>query len=224
MNILAIDTSTKACSASVYKDGKVFSKFAIAPQKHANFILEMIENVLQQANIQGENLDYLALSEGPGAFTGVRIAAGVVQGLAFAWNKPVVSVSTLEALIWQAYEQTGLTHWVGCLDARMKEVYCQTGYIEEGVLVSKPAKLMSLKEAEIVLQDTNAIGDILPEYPNLVKMTQKWLEAYPAAEAIANIASQRISQAILVTNKLPVPVYLRNNIAKKKEVKSKNIF
>lgn len=216
MNILAIETATKACSASLYKNGEVFTEFTLAPQKHANLILEMVQSVLQQASIQGEELDSLALSEGPGAFTGVRVAAGVVQGLAFAWNKPVVSISTLEALIWQAYEQTELTHWVGCLDARMKEVYCQTGYIKEDILIVEPAKLVSLKDAEIILQEKNATGDILSEYPSLVKMTQKWLDLYPSAEAIAKIASQRINQAMLVTECLPVPIYLRNNVAEKK--------
>ncbi len=217
MNILAIETATKACSASIYKNGEMFTVFELAPQKHANLILSMVQTVLQQAGLQGEELNAIALSEGPGAFTGVRIAAGVVQGLAFGWDKPVISVSTLEALIWQAYEQTGLTAWIGCLDARMKEVYCQVGYVKEGVMVAEPARLVSLTEAEFILQGKNAIGDILQEYPDLVKNSIEWLEAYPTAEAIAKIAAQRMSQAVLLTDKIPVPVYLRNNIAEKKK-------
>lgn len=217
MNVLAIETATKACSACLLKDGEVFSRFELAPQKHANLILGMVEAIMVEAQIQGTDIDLIALSEGPGAFTGVRVATGVVQGLAFGWQVPVLGVSTLEALIWQAYESTGQTHWVACLDARMKEVYCQTGRVEKGKLVSQKPVLVSLEKAEPILRDQSATGDIHQEYPGLVKMAYSWQENLPTAEAIAKIAEQRADKAVLVTNKVPVPVYLRNNVAEKKK-------
>lgn len=217
MNVLAIETATKACSACLLKDGVAFSRFELAPQKHANLILSMVESIMMEAKVEGSDIDLIALSEGPGAFTGVRVATGVVQGLAFGWQAPVLGVSTLEALIWQAYESTGQTHWVACLDARMKEVYCQIGEIKEGCLVSQDAVLLSIEQAEQILRDQSATGDIHQEYPGLVKMAESWQENLPTAEAIAKIAAQRAEKAVLVTDKVPVPVYLRNNVAEKKK-------
>ncbi|BBP43783.1 tRNA (adenosine(37)-N6)-threonylcarbamoyltransferase complex dimerization subunit type 1 TsaB [Thiosulfativibrio zosterae] len=217
MNILAIETATQACSASVYKEGVLFSRFEMAPQKHANLILGMVEAVLAEASLLPGQLDALAFSEGPGAFTGVRVATGVIQGLAYGWQKPVIGVSTLEALIWQAYEATGKTEWQACLDARMKEVYCQKGSVVDGRLVSEPTELVSLEIAEQRLQDKNGVGDIALEYPDLVEMTAFWQADLPKAAAIAMIASQRMDQACSVLEKVPVPVYLRNNVAEKKK-------
>lgn len=220
MKILAIETATKACSASLIIDGNCYSEFEIAPQKHANLILAMIDSLLTQQEMTGQDLDAVAFSEGPGAFTGVRVATGVIQGLAYGWQKPVIAVSTLEALLWQAHESKTLPEHstlVACLDARMKEIYWQEGLVENGILLSQPAELISLSEAEKRLQGQYAIGDISSEYPDLVKNCAFWQESLPTAEAIAKVASQRIEKAVLVTDKVPVPVYLRNNVAEKKK-------
>lgn len=217
MNILAIETATQACSASVYKDGELFTHFEMAPQKHANLILSMVQKVLDEAQINPADLDAVAYSEGPGAFTGVRIATGVIQGLAFGWQKPVIAVSTLEALIWQAYKATGKTQWVASLDARMKEVYCQEGEIVNGVLHAQPAQLLNLDAAEALLSGQNGVGDIAIEYPGLVKNSAFWQVELPSAQAIAEVASQRLDAAKSVVTHIPVPVYLRNNVAEKKK-------
>lgn len=217
MKILAIETATQACSASVYKDGELFTHFEMAPQKHANLILGMVQKVLDDAQLNPNELDAVAYSEGPGAFTGVRIATGVIQGLAFGWQKPVIAVSTLEALIWQAYQATGKTQWVASLDARMQEVYCQVGEIVNGVLVSQPAQLLGLDAAQALLNGQNGVGDIALEYPGLVKNSAFWQVELPSAQAIAEVASQRFDAAKSVMTHIPVPVYLRNNVAEKKK-------
>ena len=98
LQILAIETSTAACSAALCIGGEVLERYALAPRQHAALILPMIESVLAEAGIGVQALDALAFGRGPGAFTGVRIAAGIVQGIAFAAELPVVPVSTLAAL------------------------------------------------------------------------------------------------------------------------------
>lgn len=221
MNILAIETSTKACSAALWRDGEIFELFELAPQKHANRILTMVEEVLKSAGIAKDEVDILAFGEGPGAFTGIRIAAGVIQGLALGLQKPVVAVSSLEALIWQGHVETKSTQATAFLDARMKEVYIQSGQIIEGKLHSEKTVLMPVAEAlKVPLEeDALGVGDIMAEYPELASRFQRWESAYPAASAIAEIASQRTEQAAPIDEEIPLPVYLRNNVADKPKAK-----
>lgn len=218
MRILALDASTKACSVSLLVDGRFYTQFEMAPQRHANLILGMVEKVLQQADITGESLDALAFSDGPGAFTGVRIAAGVVQGLAYGWQKPVISVTSLEALAWQAWQQTQVSPVFAGLDARMKELYCQVCTIEQGCLSSESPKLLAEQDALSFLNSSPVelgVGDIRSEFPAVADALPQWVDAYPSAEAVAAIASQRIQDAKPVTEQVPVPLYLRNDVAEK---------
>ena len=121
--ILAIETATAACSAALSIDGEVEERYALAPRQHAALLLPMVESLLASAGLSVTQLDALAFGQGPGAFTGVRIAASAAQGMAFAANLPVVPVSTLAALASGAMRETGETHVMVALDARMDEVY-----------------------------------------------------------------------------------------------------
>ncbi|MDG4812829.1 tRNA (adenosine(37)-N6)-threonylcarbamoyltransferase complex dimerization subunit type 1 TsaB [Hydrogenovibrio sp. 3SP14C1] len=218
MNVLAVESSTKACSVCLKAGDTVYVEFEMAPQRHANLMLPMVEKVLNQSGLTSDKIDVLAFSEGPGAFTGIRIAAGVIQGLSLGWGKPVLPVSTLEALAWQAYKETGQTEWIACLDARMKEIYVQSCHIEAGRLISTKAQLSSQQQLlEMLKTNTikNGVGDIEPEYPEIVSMFENWHGAYPSAEAIADIAQQRFDQAKALDEEIPLPVYLRNNVADK---------
>ncbi|PLA73527.1 tRNA (adenosine(37)-N6)-threonylcarbamoyltransferase complex dimerization subunit type 1 TsaB [Hydrogenovibrio sp. SC-1] len=218
MNVLAVESSTKACSVSLRLGHECFTEFEMAPQQHANLMLTMVESVLANAGCDESSIDALAFSEGPGAFTGIRIAAGVVQGLALGWSKPVQAVSTLEAMAWQGFQQTGQSDWVALLDARMHEVYLQTCHIEAGILDSEQALLLSKQMAHEKItqaQVKNGIGDIQPVYPELAGGFGLWLDQYPSAEAIAMIAQQRPNNSYDLSQQLPMPVYLRNNVADK---------
>ena len=92
MKILAIETSTEACSASLDIDDSCISRYKIAPRKHTELILPMIDSLLQEADIGVNSLDAIAFGCGPGAFTGVRIAVGVTQGLAYPHDIPVIPI------------------------------------------------------------------------------------------------------------------------------------
>lgn len=119
MNLLALDTSTEFCSAALWLDGRVTSDGCLAGQRHSQLLLGMIDGLLVQAGVRVGDLDAIVYGEGPGSFTGLRIACGMAQGLAFGADKPVIGIGTLLALA----EAGGATHAVCCLDARMRQVY-----------------------------------------------------------------------------------------------------
>ncbi|MEW6692317.1 MAG: tRNA (adenosine(37)-N6)-threonylcarbamoyltransferase complex dimerization subunit type 1 TsaB [Pseudomonadota bacterium] len=123
MKLLAIDTSTEACSAALLIDGTVLEEYALAPRQHTQLILPMVERLLAGAETSLRQLDGIAFGRGPGAFTGLRIAAGVTQGLAFGAELPVVPVSSLAALAHAAWRLHGANRVLAALDARMHEVY-----------------------------------------------------------------------------------------------------
>lgn len=124
--LLAIDTATECCSAALWVNGKLFHRSSIQPRKHAELILPFIDELLLEAKIKKSDIQGLVLGQGPGAFTGVRIAVGVAQGIALALDIPVVAVSNLQTLAFTAYQQLNTQQPQTVLvatDARMNEVY-----------------------------------------------------------------------------------------------------
>ena len=107
--LLALDTATEACSAALLHQGRTIHRFEVIPRMHAVRLLPMIDELLDEAGLSLAQVDALVFGRGPGAFTGVRIATGMVQGLAFATGKPVIAVSNLAARTgWQYAERMGL--------------------------------------------------------------------------------------------------------------------
>ncbi len=124
MNLIAIDTSTEACSAALLRDdGQVFSEFEIAPRGHTRLLPMMMNAVVGAANIPKASLTHCAFCNGPGAFTGIRIAAATAQGLAIGLGILLVPVSTLATLAQVSLDQHALPDTLVALDARMREVY-----------------------------------------------------------------------------------------------------
>jgi tRNA threonylcarbamoyladenosine biosynthesis protein TsaB len=119
LKILALDTSTEYCSAALWLGGSVVHDGVHAGQRHSELLLPMIDGLLAGAGLGLDALDAIAFGEGPGSFTGLRIACGVAQGLAFGADLPVIGVGTLLALA----EASGANEAACCLDARMKQVY-----------------------------------------------------------------------------------------------------
>jgi tRNA threonylcarbamoyladenosine biosynthesis protein TsaB len=107
MKLLAFDTSTEACSCALYLDGEVDERFIVARKKHTALILPMADELLAAAELKPNQLDGLAFGRGPGSFTGLRIASGVAQGIAFAADIPVAPISSLATLAQAAYIELG---------------------------------------------------------------------------------------------------------------------
>lgn len=123
MKLLALDTASDACSVALMLDRRILRRHEVRARAHAELLLPMVRALLDEAGIALADLDALAFGRGPGAFTGLRIAAGVVQGLAFGARLPVIGVSDLAALAQGAFDRDGVSRAAVAVDARMGEIY-----------------------------------------------------------------------------------------------------
>ena len=124
MNLLALDTSTEACSVALRRaDGEIFAEFEIAPRRHMALLPQMLQRVLAAAELDKRELTHCAFTNGPGAFTGIRIAAAQAQGIGLALGIPLLPLSTLAVLAQTAFEQHRGDRVLVGLDARMQEIY-----------------------------------------------------------------------------------------------------
>jgi len=222
-SILAIETSTAACSVALSYKGQIFHIFEMLPQRHAHRVLEMVDEVLKQADATDADIDYLAYGEGPGAFTGIRIATGVVQGLALGWSKPVIAVSSLEAMAFAGLQSldiftgTDPVEWVTLMDARMKEIYWQSGTYDPSNnewMAQEPELLTEdVIKNRLMLDARQVFGDIQNAYPEFAGSISGWHESLPTAKAVVELADEKYQTAELISEHVPLPVYLRNNVA-----------
>ena len=124
MNILAIDSATEACSAALLRaDGEVFGEFEVAPRQHTRLLPEMIQRVLAAAGVSKSKLTHCAFCNGPGAFTGIRIAAAQAQGIGLGLGIPLLPISTLAVLAQTSFDRYPYDSTLVALDARMDEIY-----------------------------------------------------------------------------------------------------
>lgn len=130
MLLLAIDTATELCSVALRRDGQTIERSNQVPRGHADLVLPMVEAVLQEGGVRLRDLDGIAYGRGPGAFTGVRIAVGVVQGLAFGAGLKTVGISNLAAVAQQVARPGDRV--LICMDARMEQVYWSSFILEQG--------------------------------------------------------------------------------------------
>ena len=119
MNILTIDTATEACSVALQFDQTLFTRYEVCPQQHSQKILPMVDAVMKEAGASLTELDGLAFGRGPGSFTGVRIATGIIQGLALGSQLPVAGVSTLAAMAQQVINSGDVSDVAVAIDARL---------------------------------------------------------------------------------------------------------
>ena len=123
MKLLAIDTATQACSVALLVGDTLIARYEEPGRGHSELILPMVDAVLKEGALQLEALDCIAVGRGPGAFTGVRIAISVAQGLAFGAGLRIVPVSDLAAVAQRVAHAPDTKRVVACMDARMGEVY-----------------------------------------------------------------------------------------------------
>jgi len=231
MKLLAVETATEACSAALFIDGEVAELYQVAPKEHAGLILPMIDSLMAQAGLKPGDLDCLAFGRGPGSFTGVRIATGVIHGIAFGADLPVVPVSTLAAIAQDffdrddAVQERRLSANIAftAMDARMSEIYWGVyqrdalGFAEllgkETVIPAGSVEFPELTGVGVgsgwgVYKDT-----LMRRFAGLVNHCET--DFLPRARSIARLGAYGFNQGLAVAVEDAMPVYLRDRVAKK---------
>lgn len=221
--LLALDTATEACSVALLHEGRVLSHYEVIPRLHAQKLLPMIQHILAQAGIVPAALDAIAFGRGPGAFTGVRIAIGVVQGLAFALDRPVLGVSDLAALAQGAWRRHGEARVAAAIDARMDEVYwgCYQEQDGEMRLVGTEAVLPphAVRLSADNLEGWYGTGTGWGYADRLAVQPRHFdAQALPHAEDVVQLAAYAWARGEAVAADQAQPVYLRDNVATPKGV------
>lgn len=222
MNLLAIDTATEACSVALQVGNDVFNRFEVCPQGHSQRLLPMVDEVLKEANTSLKQLDYLVFGRGPGSFTGVRIATGMLQGLALGTDLPVVGVSTLAAMAQQAISEAQVESVCAAIDARMSEVYFARFVNHEGrAVLEGEEQVMPPHEAVAHLPESTFVSvgtgwDAYDSLKNDSPSRQSSTILYPDAAFMLPLAMYQIAQGDVQSVDTIEPVYLRDKVTWKK--------
>ncbi|AGH44847.1 tRNA (adenosine(37)-N6)-threonylcarbamoyltransferase complex dimerization subunit type 1 TsaB [Paraglaciecola psychrophila] len=223
MNILIIDTATEACSVALEVNDQIFKRFEICPQQHSQRILPMIDEVLKEANVTLQDLDYLAFGRGPGSFTGVRIATGVLQGLALGTGHKVVGISTLAAMAQQGYAENQTEQVTAAIDARMSEVYFGQYQLQNNIMtLIGEEQVIPPQDAALLLKDNSSMAGVgtgwqaYSELNTASKVKVLTAVLYPNALYMLPLAKALIAAGQAVEVEDIQPVYLRDKVTWKK--------
>lgn len=231
MKLLALDTSSLACSAAIQVGDTVLERHEEQPREHTRLLMPMIRSLLEESAVGLHELDAIVLGNGPGSFIGMRIAASVAQGLAFGASLEIAPVSSLAAMAVRAFEDPDVRQVVVAQDAHMNEVYL--GLFARGA-DGLPSPLLAER-----LQVIDAITDLDPatakgrvaagfgwqRYPELLEINRDRVggEAgllHPRARDLLALGATRVRAGKTVLPQDVVPAYLRQKVAEKPSGKS----
>ena len=221
MKILALDTATEACSAALLSGDAVYERHDIAPRRHAELILPMVDAVLAHAGLGLNDLDAIAFGRGPGAFTGVRIAAGVTQGLALGAGLPVIPVSSLAALAQPALDNGAIV--LPAIDARMGEVYWSAYESGQDGLATALVDEQVASPDTVRVAPTGQIFGVGSGWGTYRERLGRVLhgrlggidpECFPLAKDMLPLAVREYNAGRCVSPEQALPVYLRDNVVK----------
>ncbi|WP_207062499.1 tRNA (adenosine(37)-N6)-threonylcarbamoyltransferase complex dimerization subunit type 1 TsaB [Motiliproteus sp. SC1-56] len=221
--ILALDTSTDACSVALLVDGEVSEDFRVIPRQHTQALLPMVDARLSEAGLTLSQLDAIAFGRGPGSFTGLRITAGVAQGLAMGAGLPLLPVSTLAALAEDARHATGADTVLAALDARMNEVYWgQYRWSGDRMRLEGEELVCPPDTVDVPAHPGTAVGwGPGWRYPELQarfegRLQHMEVECQPRAGWMARIGARALADGEALAAEAAQPVYLRDQVTWKK--------
>ncbi len=221
--LLSIETSAECCSVALSIGANTWEKFEHAPRRHAELILPMVRSLLGEAELALGQLDGIAFGRGPGSFTGLRIGIGVVQGLAWGADLPVVPVSSLAAVAQVALERSpssGVCRVCVAMDARMQEVYTANFAVDVDGFVIPSGEEQVCPPGKVRPEGTAGVCaagngfEIYPELEELSRGLQICIrDCWPRAGAISQLAARWLENNQPLPAALAQPVYIRNQIA-----------
>lgn len=206
--------------AFLRQDGELFSKFEIAPRQHTRLLPQMAEAVLAEAGCSKLSLDYCAFCNGPGAFTGIRIAAATAQGIGIALNIPLIPISTLATLAQVSLDRQAADSTLVALDARMGEVYWACYRRDAGGIAQLNGLERLDKVADVTINPDVShgaghgwtAGKDIWQYGHSISVDD---ELFPDAESLIKLAKKAIeNQQSVPADKITIN-YLRNRVAEK---------
>lgn len=221
MNILALDTATEACSVALMRtDGAVFAEFELAPRQHNRLLMEMLDRVLCAAAIDRSAIDFCAYTNGPGAFTGIRIGTAQAQGIGLGLDIPLIPLSTLAVMAQQCFQQQPYEWVIATLDARMGEIYWgQYQRDSEGLARLAGAEHLSSIGTPIPVDPVDAIigsgASVIDQSRLTLDDSRLLVDCLPDARAMLPLACRAIADNSVVPASAAPINYLRNQVAEK---------
>ena len=216
MRLLAFETATRHLSVALWQDGELLERSEILPNSGGERLLPWVHELLAEGSISLQQIDGIAFGAGPGGFTGLRLACGVTQGLAFGLDIPVVPVSSLQAM---ALASGGQFVWT-CLDARMNEVYCAAYEVADGTVheVSKPACSPYGVSPAPTGERYIGVGDGFASYGDALRARKPDIlrvmpDVYPTAAAVARLAAPVLARGEGINAAAAQPIYVRDKVA-----------
>lgn len=208
MRVLALETATHRLSVALWHDGAVIEISANRPNSSSEWLLPAVHSLMSEAGCTLRDLDGIAFGAGPGSFTGLRLAAGCTQGLAFGLELPVLGIGTLEALALASGEDQVFA----CLDARMNEVYSAAfagGVLMLPAAVTPPAEV-ALPNGEGWVGCGDGFACYRDSLPGFARVRD---DVAPTAAAVARLAAPRFARGEGMDAAQAVPLYVRDKVA-----------
>ncbi len=214
MNLIAIETSTENCSVALLHAGRISHHSEIAPRKHAELVLGYLDELLTANNLKKNQIDGIVFGQGPGAFTGVRIAMSIVQGLALALEIPVMAISTMHNMAYQIWNKNKSrdSKLLIANDARMGEVYWASFEIKQGELIRICEDALS-PPSDVITQGFDiCCGSAFQSMIEVTsKITNVQKNALPNAVALLELAQNEFSEKSQHINEIK-PSYIREKV------------
>ena len=218
--ILAVDTSTEACSVALQIGNETIAKFADEPRSHSRLLMPMVQQVLAEAQIKVNQLDAIGVSIGPGSFTGLRIGFAAVQGMAYGADIPVIPISTLKLMVatYSRQQNTAVCEITALLDARMSEFNLGRYKLEDNnqIVALEDDRPVSAEQVIALIEANNPsaiIGDSGNLFETAPQLADQFTQIYPNAIDILPMALQQFNQGLAVNIESIDLVYLRGTEA-----------
>ncbi len=225
MKLLALDTSTEACSVALQLGADILSLDEVCPQQHSKRVLPMVQQLLNQAGVALKDLDGIVFGRGPGSFTGVRIGVGVAQGLAFGAGLPLYGVSTLAAMAQAAQRLHGADKVVAAIDARMAEVYLGCYQLDANGLMQLLGTEIARKPLELAAADiplsfgTAPVFGVGTGFQTYAEALTAWQPVqispqilFPSARDMLTLSTAAFAKGLFVAPELAEPTYVRDEV------------